>query len=305
MRRQVLPGEVRARASWEAVHTGHFEGPHSLDASAFQFEAACSLIDPVISSSDMLRTALVTIAFATSACNEREAGPTTAKTQSPRTPLAKAAATTPSSATSSSKTDAKPTVDEPVSGDANPTAAVERSKFDPSAVPKRLEVSGDISGGIRWRDANGDNVLVMSTVRRRRGILRSIYLRADHVVTDAEGVSRVLRTIRDHEERCDGDLFGKFIDESFAVTDLDEDRIGEVTFAYELGCMTDLSPKDLELLVLENGDKYVIRGATRIEFEGEGYGGEQHIDDSFDEAPNAFLAHAKAVWADIVVSRVP
>src|SRR5690606_29174293 len=74
------------------------------------------------------------------------------------------------------------------------------------------------------------------------------------------------------------------------------DGIGEVAFAYRADCVSDMSPVTVKLLLLENGDKYILRGTTRIEDPGGAYGGDLKVDPSFTKGPKEFLAHAKALW---------
>jgi len=81
---------------------------------------------------------------------------------------------------------------------------------------------------------------------------------------------------------------------------MDNNNLGEITFAYKLACISDASPLTLKLLILENGNKYIIRGTTKVDL-GPEYRIEstKSIDPSFDKAPKSFLLHAKKTWKDI------
>ncbi|MDF2695695.1 MAG: hypothetical protein K0S65_4078 [Labilithrix sp.] len=107
--------------------------------------------------------------------------------------------------------------------------------------------------------------------------------------------------MKDKVENCDADLSVAFRDAALEVTDLDSDGLGEITFAYSLNCATDMSPADLKLLTLENGEKYILRGKTRVAAMGTdpATGGEFTIDPSFKSGPPAFLEHAKASWLKV------
>ena len=68
----------------------------------------------------------------------------------------------------------------------------------------------------------------------------------------------LLRKVYDFEKDCgDYDLFLEFIDHSIQVTDLDNNHIGEITFAYKKACISDVSPLGLKLMILENGNKFI------------------------------------------------
>jgi hypothetical protein len=101
----------------------------------------------------------------------------------------------------------------------------------------------------------------------------------------------VLRTVTERIDRCDAHLLLAFCDEALSVTDLDEDGIGEITFAYARACGAQSAPATLKLLMLENGDKYVVRGTTDDE-QGRGV----TADPSFDDRAPAFLEHARETW---------
>lgn len=84
-----------------------------------------------------------------------------------------------------------------------------------------------------------------------------------------------------------------FLDGATEVTDLDADGFGELTFAYSLACRSDMSPARLKLLMLENGEKFILRGTTNVPGVG---GGQYTVDASFKAGPPALLEHAKKVW---------
>lgn len=168
-----------------------------------------------------------------------------------------------------------------------------------------MKVTGKLEMAALWTDKNGDNV---ATFGRRKGKHKdddgnessSEYLTVEHLASSG-GVVRTLRTVNDHVQKCDADLVLKVADKSLAVTDLDGDGIGELTFAYRLACVSDVSPVDMKLLVLENGDKYILRGTDHLPATAgaPAAGGGYAIDPSFQKGPPEFLRHAKSVWAAI------
>jgi hypothetical protein len=126
---------------------------------------------------------------------------------------------------------------------------------------------------------------------------RTIYV--DHVVVPAGGTPRVLRTVRDQVDRCAREIVVEVRTDAFDVTDLDGDGIAEVTFAYEVGCRDGNDPMPYKLLVLEDGVKYILRGAMRRadpRGDGKAIGGGYEPAPAAAKWPKAFLDHAKAVW---------
>ena len=173
---------------------------------------------------------------------------------------------------------------------------------DPKQVPAFAKITGKLEMAITWTDKNGQNVAAFG---RRKGKAKdddgnefnSEYLTVEHVASLA-GATRTLRTVNDHVDKCELDLILTVIDASVGLTDLDGDGIGELTFGYKLACVSDVSPIDMKLLMLENGDKYILRGTDRVPKMGSypATGGSYKVDASFQGGPPAFLAHAKAVW---------
>jgi hypothetical protein len=176
--------------------------------------------------------------------------------------------------------------------------AVKELPFAPNAAVG-FKAPGKLVGGLRWTDRNGENVLGFWRGESQRRVgdetERSAILHARHYAG-----GKLLREVKDLVERCEFDLTLAIVDGSPQVTDLDKDGIGEATFAYKLGCRSDVSPLTMKLLVLEGGAKHILRGETRVEIgAGERQGGRYKVDASFARAP-AFLAHAKKVWQAVV-----
>jgi len=174
--------------------------------------------------------------------------------------------------------------------------------FAPNAAAG-FKAPGKLIGGLRWTDRNGENVLAFWRGESQRRVgdetRLSAILHARHYAAN-----KLLREVKDLVERCEFDLTLAIVDGSAQVTDLDKDGIGEATFAYKLGCRSDVSPLAMKLLVLEGGAKHILRGETRVDVGGgEHMGGTYKVDASFARAP-AFLAHAKKVWQAVVDERL-
>jgi hypothetical protein len=170
-------------------------------------------------------------------------------------------------------------------------------------IPSSVRLRGEVERAVGWTDENGENLAVFSRTETSRsgraGTIASAYLDVQHVVLTSTARPKILRSVRERVDRCDADLLLSFQDAALAVTDLDHDGIGELTFAYALACRTDMTPAALKLLMFENGDKYILRGTMRNE---EGKGGDLRIDPSFASGAPAFLEHAKRSWQKVSAS---
>ena len=89
----------------------------------------------------------------------------------------------------------------------------------------------------------------------------------------------------------------------WSVTDLDKNGVAEVTFAWRVGCRSDVSPVGHKVLMVGYDQsvevaKYVLRGDTAINIGGSlEEGGEFRVDSAFKKAPPSYLEHAKMVWS--------
>lgn len=167
-------------------------------------------------------------------------------------------------------------------------------------LPAWVKPQDRLEQALGWTDKEGENVILFTSKEssRKSGeqTLRSYALTVLHLVR-AKGQVRTLRTLRDQEERCEFDLVGRIVADSVKVTDLDQDGTGEVTFAYELGCRSDVSPDTRKLVVLQGGQKYILRGESRVDVgNGEKVGGKFKADPATDKWPKPLLDHAAKQW---------
>jgi hypothetical protein len=179
--------------------------------------------------------------------------------------------------------------------------ALQVLELDRAAIPAELPFPGAVVDGARFVDANGENFVILSQVLRPAD--NAIFLYATHY-SRAAGAVKLMREVKDHEEGClEWDNVTEFTTGALEITDLDADGVGEITFAYQVDCVTDMTPLRYKLLVLEGGEKYIIRGTmTYIEPDGP-VGGEKRVDESFKKAPPELLRHAEDRWSKHSVRR--
>ena len=169
------------------------------------------------------------------------------------------------------------------------------AKVAAAQVPAALKPKGAIDLAWKWKDKNGDNYLVTSSRDTQGDSDRSSYLYVVHGA--CQGAScRTLRLVKDLVEQCSEDITLDFDPGTVTVTDLDANGYSEVAFVYRLSCRGDISPNDQKLMLLENGQKYAVRGSEKAVIDGKRIGGEMKPDPAFKKAPAAFLDHARALW---------
>ncbi len=171
----------------------------------------------------------------------------------------------------------------------------------PNDLSKEVDFKGKVLFAKKWMDDNGANFIIFTkpkpTVKKGKGQysgdITSQYIYAYHYISGRDGYE-LSRKITDFELNCEFDLDIFFIEKSLTITDIDKDGYAEITFVYHKTCASDISPKVMKLMMLENGKKYAIRGTTKIEgFEG---GGECNVDKTLKKAPKGFYKHAQKIW---------
>ncbi len=174
-------------------------------------------------------------------------------------------------------------------------------------VAKNLPHTGEIVYGETWQDKNGENTLLLCEKTSEKYTdccnEKTKELHAYHYANSGNG-DKLIREIKDYENDCIFDMRARFVEESVNITDIDDDGYAEITFVYRLGCTSELSSDGLKLMMLENGEKYAIRGTTTVDYGYEVLKGETQIDPSFDNAPAGFLDFAKKIWNEQIVHEV-
>ena len=166
---------------------------------------------------------------------------------------------------------------------------------------QNTKTTGHLQFGKRWTDKNGMNIVFFMQREVKKAekdeperLTRDLIVY--HLAKKEGEEYKLIRKVQDATKECSFENRAKFEETSVTVTDINKDGYGELTFAYKLGCSSELSPDTYKLIMLENGEKYAIRGNTIVQLGKDVYGGETIIDPSFDNAPEGFLNHAKEIW---------
>ena len=173
----------------------------------------------------------------------------------------------------------------------------------PEAVSARTEKAGATIITTTFKDVEGEHRVVFTEhALVAKKDLRSKRLTVVHESRkDARARWTAVWDAKDFVNDCAFDVMLALNEKSISVTDLDGNGKAEISFAYQLGCRSDVSPLTLKLLMYEGKAKYALRGQTRSKVGEEGgksieEGGSHEVDPAFGKAPPAFLEHAKAQW---------
>ena len=176
------------------------------------------------------------------------------------------------------------------------------TKLDKTSIPGSIRYTGNIAHAIRWTDNTGDNVVILSTTDKTQtqnepdNSNGSLY--AYHFLISGNSNKQTWR-VYDFVKDCPVDMILEFVDNTLAVTDLNNDGKAEVWMMYKVSCQGDVSPVTMKLIMYEGNKKFAARGTTRVKVsETEETGGEYAFDDAFKKAPAAFRQYADKLWKE-------
>ena len=181
-------------------------------------------------------------------------------------------------------------------------------KIDSSSFPKGINYEGKIKNAVRWTDKMGDNIVILSET----GICYSEKYKSEEDERDAElfayhflvkGDSAIQTwRVYDYIADCPVDLEASYVNNTFQVTDLNNDGVGEVWMVYKTVCHGDVSPWNMKIIMYQGQQKYAMRGQNKVPggIDEEGnmmyLGGDYIPDKAFTNGPKVFLNFAKALW---------
>ena len=170
-------------------------------------------------------------------------------------------------------------------------------------APENLKnkTEGNIVAYAGFTDNNGFNSIVITETELSETKGKSLY--GYHFLGD-DG-SQLLWKIQDFIRDCEVDITLEYIESSLAVSDINNNGIGESTFLYKLSCKGDVSPDDLKLIMHESDRKYAIRGSMDLDVTGYGLErGVMNIDASFNDAPEGFKKFAIERWNKFKLEKI-
>lgn len=190
--------------------------------------------------------------------------------------------------------EAKPT--EAKAEETQPADKVRSIPFDQSKFPTDLP-PGEVLGGFAFNDSAGENHVVFTLVEtgshdEGSKQLPSSVLRIKHVASQNDTVTTV-RSYTERIENCEFDIILEPFFGEWSVSDVDQNGIGEASFAYTAVCVSDVSPLTHKAFVTEAGQKYTLRGRTYLQIPDEQPEGGEYTS---EKMPPAFLTKAQQVW---------
>ena len=188
-------------------------------------------------------------------------------------------------------------------------AQMKVNKIDSTKLPKTIKFAGQITNSAKWTDSFGTHyVLTTETGEyfskdQEDNEFRNAELFVYHYVIKNDSLKLVWK-IYDHNKNCEFDVFTKFIDKAFKVTDLDKNGIAEVWVMYENQCTSDVSPAPTKIIMYEGNKKYAIRGENKVRVSEKAiFGGQYSLDENFKKGNPLFRQFGIALWEKNILKK--
>ncbi|MDB5269397.1 MAG: hypothetical protein JWP58_2437 [Hymenobacter sp.] len=182
-------------------------------------------------------------------------------------------------------------------------AQVKVSPLTPAAVPAALRHEGRVVQALRYTDRTGTYCVLTTEIAPRvapganaeNGRRADLY--AYQYQLPAATVPVLNWQVHDFVADCPLDIEARFLPGALTVTDLDQNGTAEVWVVYRTTCRGDVSPSTQKIIMREGGQKYAMRGSSRIAIGAGRYdGGEFSMDAALEKAPVAFRQYAVQLW---------
>ena len=175
-------------------------------------------------------------------------------------------------------------------------------KLSKSELPKGVSYKGKLQQAVRWIDESGVNLVLTSETGETPNAsadsedYRDASLYAYHFLLFEDSIAQTWK-VSDYVKECPLDIVLNFIENTFQVTDLDNDGTGEVWLMYKIDCVSDVSPIGMKVIMYEGTQKFAMRGENIVEpSKGSFMGGDYKFDKAFNEGPASFREFAKKLW---------
>lgn len=168
-------------------------------------------------------------------------------------------------------------------------------------IPKEINYNGRIKEAITWNDGLGKNLIITcetgaikNSKSENEGFDYEIYV-YHYLLSNKD--PKLEWKIYDFVKDCNLDHQAEFIKNTLNITDLNNDKIGEIWIMYKTFCGGDVSPAEMKIIMYQGSQKFAMRGENKVKFsEKESYGGNYSFDKEFIKAPKVFKDYAIKLW---------
>lgn len=171
-----------------------------------------------------------------------------------------------------------------------------------------LTDSGYIVNASSFKDSSGEYILLLkeydSPINKLSNQIFLHEIRAT-LYKNNSGKWKSQWVVKDGVNCPELDFDVGFFDKKLSITDLDHNGVAEVIIPYHTFCGGSVDPSTIKIILIKNGEKFAIRGNSKILIEGEEpYGGDKKIDVKLNYPTNlAFKKFMLEIWNSVYIQK--
>lgn len=193
-----------------------------------------------------------------------------------------------------------------ISTKGKPNIEIITKKGSKENLPKEIIFEGKIVETTKLKDIDGEHVVLLTETEKtpskeiiniEHEIDKKIFV-YDYLLDKSKNNYTLNWKIQDFENNCDFNLIIGFLKGAHRFTDLNKDGKAEIWVMYQKGCVSDISPLEMKIIMYEGKQKYALRGTSIIDFGDRKFGGEFKLDENFTKASKEIKNFVLKMWKE-------
>jgi hypothetical protein len=185
-----------------------------------------------------------------------------------------------------------------------PALEIVTEKISKANLPKEIVFEGNLKEISKLKDAAGEHIVLLTEtgetpskkIADQDDATDFKIFAYDYLFDKTENKYKINWKTYDFITNCQFDLSMGFLEKTFQTTDLNKNGIAEVWTMYAMTCTSDVSPKEMKIIMHEGKTKFALRGESLLIIDTEKMGGNYTFDENFTKAPKEFKAFALKMW---------
>lgn len=187
-----------------------------------------------------------------------------------------------------------------------PSIEIITEKISIENLPQEIIFEGNLVEVTKLNDLDGEHIILLTETEKtpskqiiniEHEIDKKIFV-YDYLLDKAKTNYILNWKIQDFENNCDFDLIIGFLKGTHRFTDLNRNGKAEIWVMYQKGCVSDISPLEMKIIMYEGNKKHALRGTSIIDFGDRKFGGEFKLDENFNKASKDLKTFVLKMWEE-------
>lgn len=179
-------------------------------------------------------------------------------------------------------------------------------KISQKNLPKEIGFEGKLKEIIKFNDSEGGHIILLTETGEipSKKIINiddetdfKIFAYS-YLLDKTDNQYKLNWKIQDFVSNCEFDLLMGFLKNTFKITDLDKNGKAEVWTMYQMGCVSDVSPIEMKIIMHQGKQKFALRGNSMVNTGTGTIGGAYKLDENLSTGPNEFKEFALKMWRE-------